>query len=95
MVAVLSSISALAVPMFRGQDTTQLREAAKLLAADLDAALGAGTALVTLPAAEIPAGQTTTLYLRLDDGLGLSWCMDYIVYVDLFQVGGTPPTPLP
>lgn len=38
MVAVLSIISALAVPMFRGQDTTQLREAAKLLAADLDAA---------------------------------------------------------
>ncbi|MEM9418108.1 MAG: prepilin-type N-terminal cleavage/methylation domain-containing protein [Planctomycetota bacterium] len=38
VVAVLSIISALAVPMFRGQDATQLREAAKLLAADLDAA---------------------------------------------------------
>lgn len=38
MVALLSIISALAVPMFRDHDTTQLREAAKLLAADLDAA---------------------------------------------------------
>ncbi|MEM9914827.1 MAG: hypothetical protein AAF911_07700 [Planctomycetota bacterium] len=38
MVAVLSIASALAVPMFRDQGPTQLRSAAKLLAADLDAA---------------------------------------------------------
>lgn len=38
MVAVLSIASAMVVPAFRDQNTTQLRSAAKLLAADLDAA---------------------------------------------------------
>ncbi|MEO1237544.1 MAG: prepilin-type N-terminal cleavage/methylation domain-containing protein [Planctomycetota bacterium] len=38
VVAVLAVIAALVVPNFRGQDTTKLRSAARLLAADLDTA---------------------------------------------------------
>lgn len=38
VVAILSIVSALVLPMFRDQGVTQLRSAAKLLAADLDAA---------------------------------------------------------
>ncbi|MEM8739604.1 MAG: prepilin-type N-terminal cleavage/methylation domain-containing protein [Planctomycetota bacterium] len=38
VVAVLGIAASIAVPQFRGQHTTQLRSAARLLAADLDAA---------------------------------------------------------
>lgn len=38
VVAILGTIAAAAIPMFRGTNTTRLRSAAKVLAADLDAA---------------------------------------------------------
>ncbi|MEM1347852.1 MAG: hypothetical protein AAGI01_04790, partial [Myxococcota bacterium] len=78
-----------------GTFTNRLNGVDDYLSVDNTTEYGAGTSLVTLPAASIPAGQNTRLFVRLDDGTGTNWCMDYIVYVDLFQIGGTAPTMIP
>lgn len=46
---------------------------------------GSGSGTILIPASELPAG-ASTFHVWMDDDIGLGWCMDYLLYVELVAI---------